>query len=222
MCRTSRTPASRFRNCIIQFWHSSTGCGCLHAFSVHYLDGFPINVPLLLQRTEAFPLDAARFQFFEHASSNSRTGGIEHPTPTAEMGEGEGCLGLLNGCFFLRSSHIHISEQHFSFRHSPIACAFPDDFREYHALLNACRWRLSHLSSFVLPVRRDACSCSACPARALRSELQDGDLGPAPVVDLLGQLEVRMEEQVAAYLERMHEVCRERVGCGVMLGWFCC
>ncbi|CAM9283880.1 unnamed protein product [Laminaria digitata] len=33
----------------------------------------------------------------------------------------------------------------------------------------------------------------------------DGDLGPAPVVDLLAQLEARMEEQVAAYLERMHE-----------------
>lgn len=163
MCRTSRTPASRFRNCIIQFWHSSTGCGCLHAFSVHYLDGFPINVPLLLQRTEAFPLDAARFQFFEHASSNSRTGGIEHPTPTAEMGEGEGCLGLLNGCFFLRSSHIHISEQHFSFRHSPIACAFPDDFREYHALLNACRWRLSHLSPLLF------CPYAATHALALRA-----------------------------------------------------
>ena len=54
--------------------------------------------------------------------------------------------------------------------------------------------------------------------RARRVELQDGDLGPAPVVDLLAQLEVRMEEQVAAYLERMHEVGRA-CAFNVVFGW---
>lgn len=35
---------------------------------------------------------------------------------------------------------------------------------------------------------------------------QDNVLGPAPATDVLLQLEIKMEEQVKAYLERMQEV----------------
>lgn len=38
------------------------------------------------------------------------------------------------------------------------------------------------------------------------SPLQDNVLGPAPATDVLLQLEIKMEEQVKAYLERMQEV----------------
>lgn len=38
------------------------------------------------------------------------------------------------------------------------------------------------------------------------SPIQDNVLGPAPAKDVLLQLEIKMEEQVKAYLERMQEV----------------
>ena len=77
------------------------------------------------------------------------------------------------------------------------------------------------VSRFVLPTPRRTFFAPRV-RRGVRSEPQDGDLGPAPVADLLAQLEVRMEEQVAAYLVRMREVGRpcwsRRVAGGYVVG----